>query len=65
MLSTYSSSLLAPDGIKVNACHPGEVSSKLSNDLGFGGHESPSQGAATPVWLAVSEDISNITGKYF
>jgi len=26
MLSTYSSSLLAPDGIKVNACHPGEVS---------------------------------------
>ena len=65
MLSTYISSKLAPDGIKVNACHPGEVSSKLSNDLGFGGHESPGQGAETPVWLAISDETSNITGKYF
>ena len=65
MLSTYLSGKLAVDGIKVNACHPGEVNSKLSNDLGFGGHESPAQGAATPVWLAVSDQTANITGKYF
>lgn len=65
MLSTYYASILAPEGIKVNACHPGEVNSKLSNDLGFGGHESPSKGAETPVWLAVSDEAINITGKYF
>ncbi len=65
MLSTYLSEKLAADGIKVNACHPGEVNSKLSNDLGFGGHESPVLGAKTPVWLAVSDQTANITGKYF
>lgn len=65
MLSTYISNKLAPDGIVVNACHPGEVNSKLSNDLGFGGHESPAQGAATPVWLATSDETSKFTGKYF
>ena len=65
MLSTYLSGKLAGDRIVVNACHPGEVNSKLSNDLGFGGHESPEQGAATPVWLAVSDQAANITGKYF
>ena len=64
MLSTYMAEKLFSDEIMVNACHPGEVNSKLSNDLGFGGHESPAQGAATPVWLATSSDLSNITGKY-
>jgi len=65
MLSTYLSEKLEPDGILVNACHPGEVNSKLSNDLGFGGHESPTQGAATPVWLATSNETAIFTGKYF
>ena len=65
MLSTYISDILAADGIKINACHPGEVNSKLSNDLGFGGHESPAQGAATPVWLATSDEVAKLTGKYF
>jgi len=65
MLSTYISEKLAVDGIIVNACHPGEVNSKLSNDLSFGGHESPAQGAATPVWLATSYETAKFTGKYF
>ena len=65
MLSTYISDSLASEGIIVNACHPGEVNSKLSNDLGFGGHESPDQGAATPVWLATSDEVAKLTGKYF
>lgn len=51
--------------ITVNACHPGDVNSKLSNDLGFGGHATPDEGAATPVWLATSKDVEGITGKYF
>jgi len=52
-------------GITVNACHPGDVNSKLSNDLGFGGHETPDEGASTPVWLSTDPSIKNITGKYF
>ncbi|MBC8319215.1 MAG: SDR family NAD(P)-dependent oxidoreductase [Bacteroidetes bacterium] len=65
MLSTAFSVKLSEKGIKVNACHPGDVNSKLSNNLGFGGHESPATGAATPVWLAISEHAANFTGKYF
>ena len=56
---------LGVDGICVNACHPGDVNSKLSNNLGFGGSESPEQGAATPVWLATNPNGSKDSGKYF
>jgi NAD(P)-dependent dehydrogenase (short-subunit alcohol dehydrogenase family) len=65
MLAAAFSSRLEPAGIMVNACHPGDVNSKLSNDLGFGGSESPRQGAATPLWLALSPQVKGVTGKYF
>ena len=52
-------------GVTVNACHPGDVNSSLSNSLGFGGSQSPDEGAKTPVWLAASKSVHNITGKYF
>lgn len=52
-------------GIKVNACHPGDVNSTLSNDLGFGGSESAVQGAETPVLLATTSLGREHTGKYF
>jgi NAD(P)-dependent dehydrogenase (short-subunit alcohol dehydrogenase family) len=52
-------------GITVNACHPGDVNSKLSNNLGFGGSQTPDQGARTPVWLGTSAQVAGITGKYF
>ena len=51
--------------ISVIACHPGDVNSKLSNDLGFGGSETPAQGADTPVWLATRPLKMEDTGKYF
>jgi retinol dehydrogenase-13 len=51
--------------IAINACHPGDVNSNLSNDLGFGGHESPDEGARTPVWLATENAGIENTGKYF
>ncbi|CAF0882275.1 unnamed protein product [Didymodactylos carnosus] len=51
--------------ILVNVVHPGDASSKLSNSMGFGGHETPEQSAKTPVYLATSEEVNNITGKYF
>jgi retinol dehydrogenase-13 len=65
MLSGGFAERLEKYGITVNACHPGDVNSKLSNNLGFGGHESPDQGADTPVWLATSPEVEGMTGKYF
>ena len=65
MLTAALSRRLAERDIAVNACHPGDVSSNLSNDLGFGGHESPDQGAKTPVWLATNETGQLESGKYF
>lgn len=50
--------------IAVNACHPGDVNSTLSRQLGFGGHESPDDGARTPLMLALDRNI-NVTGRYF
>jgi retinol dehydrogenase-13 len=65
MLTVAFAERLRPQGITVNSCHPGDVNSKLSNNLGFGGHESPDMGAATPVWLATDQSISGVSGKYF
>ena len=65
MLTVAFAQKLKQYGITVNACHPGDVNSKLSNDFGFGGHESPEQGAATPLWVATEPLLKNVTGKYF
>jgi len=65
MLSAAFSEKLEPFHIAVNACHPGDVNSTLSNNLGFGGHETPDQGADTPVWLATHPIGQQITGQYY
>jgi len=65
MLSVAFAGRLKKKGITVNACHPGDVNSKLSNAFGFGGSESPAQGAATPLYLSLSEDVREITGQYY
>jgi NAD(P)-dependent dehydrogenase (short-subunit alcohol dehydrogenase family) len=65
MLTVAFAERLKPHGITVNACHPGDVNSRLSNNLGYGGHETPDQGARTPAWLATSPKVEGITGKYF
>lgn len=65
MLTVALAGRLAADGIVVNSCHPGDVNSQLSNDLGFGGSQSPDQGARTPVWLASSAPGGRLSGKYF
>ncbi len=51
--------------IAINSCHPGDVSSQLSSDLGFGGYETPEQGAKTPLWLATDSAGLDNSGKYF
>lgn len=65
MLSAAFAEKFEPYRIAVNACHPGDVNSTLSNNLGFGGHETPDQGADTPVWLATHPIGQQTTGKYF
>ena len=65
MLSVAFAERLESCHIAVNACHPGDVNSTLSNDLGFGGHETPDQGAKTPVWLAIDPIGLNKTGRYY
>ena len=65
MLSSVFAEKLKPYQVAVNACHPGDVNSVLSNNLGFGGHETPDQGAETPVWLATHPVDQEYTGRYF
>jgi NAD(P)-dependent dehydrogenase (short-subunit alcohol dehydrogenase family) len=65
MLSVAFAERLAAADIRVNACHPGDVVSTLSRNLGFGGHETPMQAADTPAWLAVDPVGARGTGRYF
>ncbi len=51
--------------ISINSCHPGDVASKLSFDLGYGGSQTAEQGARTPIWLATGEEGLSHSGKYF
>ena len=65
MLTVAFAERLAPLGVTVNACHPGEVPSALSRNLGFHGHHTPEEGARTPVWLATQPVGGTLTGRYF
>lgn len=65
MLTVTLAEELGSGGITVNACHPGDVNSTLSRNLGFGGHETPDEGARTPAWLATEATGRDTTGKYF
>jgi NAD(P)-dependent dehydrogenase (short-subunit alcohol dehydrogenase family) len=65
MLTPIMANQFDPARVTVNSCHPGDVNSKLSNDLGFGGSQSPADGAMIPIWLASSNQLSDITGRYF
>jgi len=50
--------------ITVNCLHPGVINTKLLQ-AAFSGGDPVSEGAKTPVYLATSTEIENITGKYF
>ena len=65
MLTAAFAERFRPFQVTINSCHPGDVNSALSNNLGFGGHESPDEGARTPVWLATGPVGEQETGKYF
>ena len=65
MLTVAFAERLKSSGVSVNACHPGDVRSTLSGNLGFGGSQTPDEGARTPVWLAVEPAGAEQTGQYF
>jgi NAD(P)-dependent dehydrogenase (short-subunit alcohol dehydrogenase family) len=65
MLTAAFAERLKDRGVMVNACHPGDVVSTLSRNLGFGGHETPDEAASTPAWLATDATGAQVTGKYF
>ena len=65
MLTVAFAERLEDRGVMVNACHPGDVVSTLSRNLGFGGHEAPDEAASTPAWLVTDATGAQVTGKYF
>lgn len=65
MLAAAWAERLNNDNISANVCHPGDVNSQLSQNLGFGGSQTADQGAITPVWLATTALGGQVTGKYF
>jgi NAD(P)-dependent dehydrogenase (short-subunit alcohol dehydrogenase family) len=65
MLSVAFSEKFKKYNIAVVSCHPGDVNSNLSNDLGFGGFETADEGARTPVWLSTQTWDSLETGMYY
>jgi len=65
MLTAAFAQRFASDGISVNACHPGDVPSRLARNLGFGGHQSADEAADTPAWLATGAEGRAVSGAYF
>lgn len=65
MLTIAFAKKLEEASIAVNACHPGDVNSNLSNNLGFGGSESSEEGARSSIWLATDAVGRENSGKYF
>ena len=66
VLFTYKlNRILNGKGPTVNCLHPGVISTKLLH-AGWGiGGSSLEQGASTSVFLASSEEVENVSGKYF
>lgn len=53
------------NGITVNCLHPGVINTKLlRKGFGFGGSK-VEEGSRTSVYLALSDEVNDITGKYF
>ena len=52
-------------GVTVNCLHPGVIATKLLRAGWGAGGSSLEEGAATPVYLASSSEVENVTGQYF
>lgn len=65
MLTAAFAKRLKEKNISVLAAHPGDVASKLSNLLGYGGWEAAEEGAATPLYCATDPGLRGVSGRYF
>ena len=65
MLTVVLAERLQDRGITVNACHPGDTPSKLARNLGFGGSQSAEESARTPLYLALDQELADVTGAWF
>ncbi len=65
MLTAAFARRLKSRSIAVLAAHPGDVNSKVSRSLGYGGWEPPEKGAETPLFCATNPALKDVTGKYF
>jgi retinol dehydrogenase-13 len=65
MLTVAQAARLEEAGIAVNCCHPGDVRSTLSGNLGFSGSQSADEAARTPVALARGDLGARNSGRYF
>lgn len=54
-------------GVTVNTLHPGWVHTNFANAAGLDMHGplTPDEGADTQIWLAISDEVEGLTGKYF
>ncbi|MFP4289726.1 MAG: SDR family NAD(P)-dependent oxidoreductase [Bacteroidales bacterium] len=65
MLTAAYAERLKKKGISVVVVHPGNVSSRLSNNLGYGGFETPEKGAETPLTCALNPHMKGVTGVFY
>ena len=68
LMITYSMAhKFAGSGVTFNAVHPGAIGSNLGSVPAFAKifMKSPAKGAQTPVYLASSPYLGNLSGKYF
>jgi NAD(P)-dependent dehydrogenase (short-subunit alcohol dehydrogenase family) len=72
LFSIHLAEMLKQEDVTVNCVHPGVVATKIFDNIGKMAASmarvfmiSPQKGAETTVYLATSDEVSNITGKYF
>lgn len=53
------------EGLTVNALHPGVINTKLLKKGWGAGGSSVEKGAETPVYLALSDEVKEVSGSYF
>jgi len=69
LFSLELSKRLAGTRATSNSLHPGVVATNIMRNMGrgggFGGMETPAQGAATSCYLASNPALAHVTGRYF